>query len=259
MPTRKSAASRKNIPLKRLVGFLDDTLDVASFKRDSSLNGLQVEGRSRVGRVTLAVDACEESILQAIRSRSDMLIVHHGLFWGGPVPITGITAKRLSLLLGRGISLYAAHLPLDCHPEIGNNALLASALGIDRTEKFGEYAGYVIGLCGALPVSISASGFAAKVRRLTGAPVRSFRSGRERIRKIGIVSGGGASMLKDAAEAGCERSCPSRCLIRSHARVEKHNPRVFNLPSLVESRAAGLRESLRIQRRSQHRGANKYG
>ncbi|HSG29121.1 MAG TPA: Nif3-like dinuclear metal center hexameric protein [Candidatus Krumholzibacterium sp.] len=199
-----ASRSGREVSRKTLTRFLDEKLEISSFRADSSLNGLQVEGRSRIGRVTLAVDACEESIRAAVRSRSGMLIVHHGLFWGSPVPVTGIMAKRISLLLGRGISLYAAHLPLDCHPEIGNNALLASSLGIDRTEKFGEYAGYVIGLCGSLPAPVSAAGFAAKVRRLTGAPVRTFRSGRDRIRKVGIVSGGGASLLKDAFEAGCD-------------------------------------------------------
>ncbi|MBU8922745.1 MAG: Nif3-like dinuclear metal center hexameric protein [Bacteroidales bacterium] len=196
--------NRKTVTLGRLTDYLDDWLDIESYSRDSSLNGLQVEGSKTISKITLAVDACEQSILAAVRNRSDMLLVHHGLIWGGPAPITGIMARRIGMLLKHGISLYAAHLPLDCHPVTGNNSRIAQLLGIDPVEKFGEYQGYLIGFCGKLPSPLTVKAFSAKIRRMTGESVSTFAFGKDTVRKAGIISGGAASMVKAAAEAGCD-------------------------------------------------------
>jgi dinuclear metal center YbgI/SA1388 family protein len=192
------------LKLSRIVKFLDDTLDIRAIPNDSSLNGLQVEASREVDAITLAVDACEESIRIAARRRSGLLIVHHGLFWGAQAPVTGIMASRIRLLMEKKVSLYACHLPLDCHPEIGNNARLCSLLGVHSPARFGEYHGIEIGLCGRLGAPMNAASFAAKVRRVTGAGVRSFAFGPPKIGKIAVVSGGGASLLEDAWRAGCD-------------------------------------------------------
>ncbi len=192
------------LKLKKITELLDRTLDIRSFKGDSSLNGLQVEGSAEVRRVTLAVDACEASIRKARDSKSQLLIVHHGIFWDRVVPVTGIMAGRIRLLLINGISLYAAHLPLDCHPDLGNNARIAATLGLENKLPFGEYAGIEIGLCGSLPRQLAAKSFAAKLRKVFGGPVGSLLSGKDRIRKIGVVSGGGSSLLQAAATSGCD-------------------------------------------------------
>jgi dinuclear metal center YbgI/SA1388 family protein len=191
------------LKLRTVVRFLDDALKIGDFPGDSSLNGLQVEGSSRIEKIALAVDACERSISRAIATGADMLIVHHGLFWGEMSPITGIAAKRIGLLLGNGLSLYAAHLPLDCHPEFGNNAQLADLLGVEERESFGTYHGIKIALCGLLPRPITPKSLAAKLRKLLKAPVRIFPFGGRAIGKIGIVSGGGAFLAQEAAELGC--------------------------------------------------------
>jgi dinuclear metal center YbgI/SA1388 family protein len=133
-----------------------------------------------------------------------MLIVHHGLFWGDQAPITGIMAGRVRTLLSKGVSLYAAHLPLDCHPELGNNAMIAGFLGIPETEKFGSYAGVAIGLCGKLPRPVKIVGLKRKLSARLGAPVQAYAFGPKTIRKIGIVSGGGAALTQAAADAGCD-------------------------------------------------------
>ena len=190
--------------LAALARWIDETLDIDAFGADSSLNGLQVEGRKTVKRVATAVDACEETITRAARARIDLLIVHHGLFWGPAVPITGFMARRLRRLLSNGISLYAAHLPLDCHPELGNNARLADLLGVEDRDRFGRYKGIDIGVRGALPRPVATASLAARVRRVTGAPVRTFPFGPSRIKRLGIVSGGGSMLLQAAAEAGCD-------------------------------------------------------
>ncbi|MBN2070401.1 MAG: Nif3-like dinuclear metal center hexameric protein [Candidatus Krumholzibacteriota bacterium] len=190
--------------LSKITGLLDETLDIASFRADSSLNGLQVEGSPEVRRVALAVDACEEAIRKSKNLGAQLLIVHHGLFWNRNETITGIMAKRIKLLLINGISLYAAHLPLDVHPSLGNNARLASLLGLDNTFLFGEYSGIEIGRCGVLPEAVSPKSFSARVRKVLQAPVSSLLFGKSRIRKVGIVSGGGASLTSAAARSGCD-------------------------------------------------------
>lgn len=190
--------------LCRIVKFLDDTLDMAAFPNDSSLNGLQVEASRDISAITLAVDACEQSIRMAARRRSGLLIVHHGLFWGPQAPVTGIMASRIRLMMEKKVSLYACHLPLDCHPEIGNNARLCSLLGVDSPARFGDYHGIEIGLCGKLGSPMSVESLTAKVGRITGSGVSSYAFGPSRIRKIAVVSGGGASLLEDAWKAGCD-------------------------------------------------------
>jgi dinuclear metal center YbgI/SA1388 family protein len=190
--------------LGKVTSFLDETLDLESFSGDRSINGLQVEGSGEVRKVALAVDACRESISRASRRKADMLIVHHGLFWGNAEPITGITASRVKGLLDGGVSLYAAHLPLDCHPEIGNNVRLASVLGITETERFGRYAGVDIGLYGRLPRPLKIEGLRRKLSSLLDSPVQTYTFGPAVVKKIGIVSGGGASLTQAAADAGCD-------------------------------------------------------
>ena len=190
--------------LKRIAAFIDDTLKISDFGADSAMNGLQVESSADVKRIVTAVDVSDRSIRKAASSGADLLIVHHGLFWGNPVPITGVMARRIKLLLSKGVSLYAAHLPLDCHPVIGNNALLAELLGLERCTPFGLYHGMAIGLCGALPHPLAPAGLARKLKKSLGAESKIFPFGPDRVRKLGIVSGGGASLVGDAASAGCD-------------------------------------------------------
>ncbi len=190
--------------LDKVTGFLEETLSLELFSGDPSMNGLQVEASGEVRKVALAVDACRESISRAGRRDADLLIVHHGLFWSGWVPITGIMAVRVKALLDRNVSLYATHLPLDCHPEIGNNARIASVLGIGETERFGKYAGINIGLCGKLPRPLKIEGLRRKLAGILDSPVQTFTFGPAIVRKLGIVSGGGASLTQAAADAGCD-------------------------------------------------------
>jgi len=195
---------KTGLRLGAVVGFLDETLDIGGYSGDSSIKGLQVEGSSRIRKVSLAVDACERSIRGAIRNGSELLITHHGLLWGQAEPITGVMAHRMRLLLDKRVSLYSAHLPLDCHADVGNNASLSKLLGIKKTHPFGDYHGIKIGLAGKLPRPISVRSLVSKLRRLLGAPIRTFAFGPGISRKIGIVSGGGAQFALGAAAEGCD-------------------------------------------------------
>ena len=150
--------------------WMDALLDVdAIADYPNALNGLQVEGRRRVRRVGAATDACIATIDQAVDHECDLLLVHHGLFWGGLTPVTGPYYERLRRLIKAGIGLYSAHLPLDLHPEIGNNALLATELGLEATESFGSWSGNEgIGLVGS--ISSSRSELIARVEAVCGPP-----------------------------------------------------------------------------------------
>ena len=121
-----------------LVAYLNEYLHIETFE-DASNNGLQVEGGDEVDRLALAVDASLASIEGTIAAQAQMLLVHHGLFWGQPILVTGPHRRRLERLLAAGVSLYAAHLPLDCHPQVGNNATLARWLGPVHTVLKNKY------------------------------------------------------------------------------------------------------------------------
>ena len=128
-----------------LVTYLDDYLGCRG-TTDYSDNGLQVEGGDEVTRLAFAVDACQETIVGAVAAGAQMLIVHHGLFWGKVLRIVGPHRRRVQALLDGGCSLYAAHLPLDRHPEVGNNAQLARLLGLTVVGGLGEAFGLPVGV-----------------------------------------------------------------------------------------------------------------
>jgi len=141
--------------LDELVGYLDDYLRIRDEVADppEALNGLQVANAGEVTRLAAAVDLCEATIRMAADAGADGLLVHHGLFWGGLRPLVGPAYRRVAELITRNIALYAAHLPLDRHPDVGNNAVLARLLGVSLRGEFGSYRGAPIGVWGDLKVS----------------------------------------------------------------------------------------------------------
>ena len=147
-----------------LVKYLDEYLDLRAFAGDVSNNGLQIEGRAEVKKVMFAVDGCQQTIDLAVAEHADFLFVHHGLSWGGGLKRwTGIEARRFAALFNNGISLYAAHLPLDAHPVSGNNAVLSDIIGLQQREKFFCYDGVDIGFSGILPEAVTLKTLAEKV------------------------------------------------------------------------------------------------
>src|SRR6266545_1154649 len=145
--------------LARLVAYLDDYLRVREVPdAPEALNGLQVANGGEVTRVAAAVDLCEATVGMAAEQGADLLLVHHGLFWGGLKPLTGPGYRRAAGLIGKGIALYSAHLPLDLHPEVGNNPVLARRLGVTVRGEFGEEYGVRIGVWGELDAPRAALG-----------------------------------------------------------------------------------------------------
>jgi dinuclear metal center YbgI/SA1388 family protein len=188
-----------------IISALDELLDPASF-HDLGPNGLQVPGERDVERIVTGVTARRALIERAIELDAQLVLVHHGLFWDfHPTGLTPVLAQRLRLLFRHDVALAGYHLPLDAHPTLGNNAILAERLGCERHEPFGDVRGVPIGRAGEYGGDgIQATDFFARVRELTGREPTVFAGGGERVRRVGIVSGSAADMLPAAIAAGLD-------------------------------------------------------
>ncbi len=190
--------------LADIVGFLNKTLRVRTI-RDASMNGLQVRPRSgrSIKRVGFAVDACLSTFEKADRLAVDLLVVHHGIKWR-PQKDRELERQRAAYLARRNMALYAAHLPLDLHAEYGNNIQLCRMLDVREPRRFGRYHGIRIGYAGKLGKAAALSTVANKLGRQLKSTCRVLGFGRDRVRSIGIISGGGGSMLIEAREASLD-------------------------------------------------------
>lgn len=208
------------IELEFLLGFLDDYLEVDGFPDfPPAHNGLQVQRRGPVRRIAAAVDAAEYSIEAAVAGGADLLLVHHGLFWSGGVPVTGRAFRRLSALIGGNVGLYAAHLPLDAHPEVGNCAELARALGFEPHVRFGTYEGRSIGY--EVETDETRDELRERAAAVLGGPVQLLAGGGERSRRVGIVTGGGGSFLAQAASEGLDTLLTGEASHHAHVDAEE--------------------------------------
>lgn len=190
--------------LERVVAALDRELRIEHF-RDSSHNGLQVAGGSRVRKVCCGVDANLEFFEAARRRGADLLICHHGLSWGDSMTrLTGALYKRVAFLVRHNMALYAAHLPLDAHPRLGNNAQLCRALGLRGLRPFGSYHGQVIGWAGRLPRAMPFPDFKKRVAAILRQPLQTMEYGARTVRTVGVVSGAAADLVEDAGREGLD-------------------------------------------------------
>lgn len=187
----------------KIVAFADSYLDSKSVK-DASQNGLQAEGRAEVKKIAFGVSASLECIRRAAACGADMLIVHHGLLWGRSQPFSGPFKRKLEALFGAGLSLAAWHLPLDKHPVCGNNARLLKMLGAVNLKPFGAYDGETIGFSGTFTRPLKMADIAAALAIKLDAEPLCFRFGTEKIKTVGVVSGGAARMFEQAVAAGLD-------------------------------------------------------
>ena len=184
--------------IRNITGFLNKTLRVGKIK-DASVNGLQVRSRKsgEIRRVGFAVDACISTFVKAKKLGVELLVVHHGIKWR-PQKDKDLETGRAAHLKRSNIALYAAHLPLDLHEEYGNNMQLFRMLGAQGPRRFGRYHGIKIGYAGVFKKATTLDTLASVLNETLDTSCRVFRFGDKRIRSIGIISGGGGSMLKDA-------------------------------------------------------------
>ena len=174
----------------------------------AALNGLQFANRGEVRRVATAVDFSSHTVRQAVAARAQMLLVHHGMFWGGLQPVTGLTYERYVDLVSHDVAVYSAHLPLDMHPELGNNALLARRLGLEPSEGFARYKTVDVGLSGNanMETEIVVTRARELAREAGGEVVVTPFGSDRRTLHWAICTGAGADSdtLREAAERGID-------------------------------------------------------
>jgi len=198
MPTARDIASRMD-------GWLRTT-EIPDYP--GAINGLQVDNRADVTRIATAVDFSAYIVRETIRARAQLLLVHHGMFWGGVQPLTGVIYERLANLIANDVAVYSSHLPLDLHPELGNNVLLAKRLGLRPTEGFARYKTVDVGLAGA--DDIPTATLIERVRLLTteagGHVVAPSVASDRRTRRWAMCTGAGADSetIREAMERGID-------------------------------------------------------
>jgi dinuclear metal center YbgI/SA1388 family protein len=191
------------VSLKSIVTHCDKILRTHKIvDYDGAANGLQVENSGAVTKIAATVDASPATVKLAVAAKTDLLIVHHGLFWSPRQPWTGKNYELLQLLVANNLAIYSSHLPLDAHPKLGNNAQLCAALGLKNLKPFFFSHGQTIGF--KSQTKISRDELAAKLELATGAKPRIIPGGKNICKKIGIVTGGAGAELKLAASEGVD-------------------------------------------------------
>jgi dinuclear metal center YbgI/SA1388 family protein len=195
--------------LQEIVSYLDDLLDTKGVPDyPGALNGLQFENIGAIHKIAAAVDFSSRAINGAIEHGANLLLVHHGMFWGGIKPVVGITRDRIRRLIEHDIAVYSSHLPLDRHPDVGNNVLLAKELELDPTHPFAAYNGTTIGFRGSCDLESEELG-----RRVSefshahgGTMVTSASTTSRHISSWAVCTGAGASAetIDEAIENGVD-------------------------------------------------------
>jgi dinuclear metal center YbgI/SA1388 family protein len=195
--------------LGEITGYLDRALKIARIPDyPQALNGLQLENGGEVTSVLAAVDACLPVVGQAVERGAQLLVVHHGLFWQGAQRIEGSLYRKLKAAIDGGLAIYSAHIPLDVHPKIGNNALLAKAIGMPDPEPFFDWKGIPLGLRNRMDIPLSE--LVARVSKAVQSPDPvhhcAGRSDGETgvVGVVGVITGGAGSEIAAIAEAGID-------------------------------------------------------
>ncbi len=190
--------------LAEITDYLNGLLHVAEIPDyPSAHNGLQLANDGVVHRVGAAVDACLPVIEQAVEAELDLLLVHHGLFWGGVQAITGAYYQKLKRALEHNLAVYSAHIPLDVHESLGNNVGLSEALGFTKTEPFFMWKGIQLGRRISVE-DFSREALADRLETVLGSAVHSAPGGPEEVREIGIITGGAGSEVAAVAAEGID-------------------------------------------------------
>ncbi|HMA44389.1 MAG TPA: Nif3-like dinuclear metal center hexameric protein [Gemmatimonadales bacterium] len=189
--------------LEGLVRYCDELLDIQNVRdAPDAWNGLQVANAGDVNRIAAAVDCCAATIRMAGEQGADLLIVHHGLLWGGPGPLVGPQLERVAGLLRHNIALYGSHIPLDCHPELGNAAVIARELGVVTRGRFGTWREQPFGVWGEVDLTREALG--DRLATLLGVVPKAMLFGPAVVRRVGIATGAGGALIPQAAAAGLD-------------------------------------------------------
>jgi dinuclear metal center YbgI/SA1388 family protein len=190
--------------LSPLISSLDDLLNTALINDyPGAVNGLQIANSGTLTRIVAAVDACEMVITEAARVKGTLLLVHHGLFWNGVQPVTGPLYRKMKAALDGDLALYSSHLPLDLHPKLGNNILLAMALGLSGIKPALQLKGQAVGVTGNVRV-MKREAFAKLLSGTVGGDVNLAPGGPKIIKTVLVVTGGAGSEVARAADLGVD-------------------------------------------------------
>jgi dinuclear metal center YbgI/SA1388 family protein len=189
--------------LQEIVAFLDAELRISEIPDYSgAVNGLQLENGGTVTKVAAAVDASLPVVEAAVAAGADLLVVHHGMFWQGAQPLTRAFYRKIKAAMDGGLAIYSAHLPLDVHPQLGNNALMLKALGFEPSGTFFDWKGIRLGLIAK--VEIPRDSLISKVSEAVEGAVHVCPGGPEMVRKIGLVTGGAGSEVAICPNSGVD-------------------------------------------------------
>jgi dinuclear metal center YbgI/SA1388 family protein len=198
------------IGLADVSSYLDEYLRIREMPDESgAVNGLQVENGGRIGGIIAAVDASQATIDGAVANRTKyagppLIIVHHGLFWDGNVPVTGRRFRRIAALIRHDLALYSAHIPLDVHAEVGNNAVLARELGLEEHQPFDSYKGVPLGVQGVLPGGLPRDELAARLNQLLRTESGLIPGGPATAKRVGVITGAAGPRIAAAIAAGLD-------------------------------------------------------
>ena len=189
---------------KKLANKLDQFLEIHQF-RDYCPNGLQIEGKENITKIITGVTACQYLIDLAIEEKADAILVHHGFFWKGESQeIIGMKYNRIKALIENGINLYAYHLPLDVHPELGNNAQLARLLEITDRRPLEPWDKRSVGRVGKFDSPVTADQLSARITSVLSRAPLHIDGGKPEIKSIAWCTGGGQDFITTAAEQGID-------------------------------------------------------
>ena len=189
--------------LQEIVAFLDAELRISEIPDYSgAVNGLQLENGGTVAKVAAAVDASLPVVEAAVAEGADLLVVHHGMFWQGVQPLTRAYYRKIKAAMDGGLAIYSAHLPLDVHPELGNNALMMKALGFEAGGTFFDWKGTRLGLTAEFEVLRDS--LVSKVSEVIEGPVHLCPGGPATVKKIGLVTGGAGSEVAICTAEGID-------------------------------------------------------
>lgn len=194
--------------LNEIDGWFNAFLKKEDFAADPSRNGIQIQNSApdlkEIKTVAFAVDACEATALAAAKEGADLLVVHHGLFWGACETLTGNYYKRAAAFIKNDLALIGYHIPLDANNPYGNNYGLAAALGLSNCQPFGFWHGMSIGVRGELKSPVSPEALSDSLSKITKTSPRLFPFGKKEIRTVGIISGGAGEDVDQAAAEGLD-------------------------------------------------------
>jgi len=189
--------------LNDIVSYCDSYLRLGEIQDyENALNGLQLENSGRVKKIAAAVDVSSRTLRECAKCEANLLIVHHGMFWPGLRPVTKALHRQLRSAFENDLAIYSAHLPLDLHPEIGNNVLLMRALGFEKSEPFFEEKGTLLGRRASVDVALSE--LVARLAKAVAGPVKTIAAGPTTVRSVGVITGAAGSEIERLAAEGID-------------------------------------------------------